>query len=274
MVTFFGCSGNKPEKDKQPVARVYDAYLYTSDIAALVPTGTKKDDSVRIVEEYIDSWIRRQLILRVAEDNLQTALAKINMQAEEYKQTLIMYAYERQFLAENLDTLVREDTMQAYYEAHQEDFVLRSDIFRLAYAVVPVADKTADSVSYWFSRGMEKYRLPLERYCVQHAERFSLNTDIWLNANDLFTLLPYNMYADGKFRTKNVVSYADTSFRYFVQVKEFYTESSIGPFAYFKKEIRDIHINKRKKELLDETYKQIYTEGLKRNNAEIISKEE
>ena len=45
-------------------------------------------------------------------------------------------------------------------------------------------------------------------------------------------------------------------------------------FEYQKKGIKEIIINKRKMELLDKTYKDIYTEGLKRNNAEYINKEQ
>lgn len=274
LLTLFGCRKSKPERDEEPIARVYDKYLYRSDVARLVPEGTSPEDSARLVEDYIDNWVRQNLILRVAEDNLQTAMAKINEQTEEYKESLILYAYERQFLAENLDTLVSDDSVKAYYDRYQENFLLRSDIYRLAYVVVPKADKTADSVSYWFSRGMEKYRYPLERYCVNHSDRFSLNTDIWLSENDLFTLLPYDMYAGGRFRTKAPVSYSDTVNRYFVLVEDFYTEGALGPFAYFKDDIREIIINKRKKELLDNTYQRIYSEGLKRDNAEIIKEEE
>lgn len=273
-ISVLGCNKSKPEKNEEPLARVYDKYLYVSDVDALVADGTSAEDSARIVQDYIDNWIRQNLILRIAEDNLQTAMAKINEQAEEYKESLVLYAYERQFLAENLDTVLVEDSMRAYYESHSQDFLLRTDIYRLAYVVVPRTDKSADSVNYWFSRGLEKYRLPLERYCVNHSDRFSLNTDIWLNENDLFTLLPYDMYANGSFRTKAPVTYSDTSNRYFAKVEDFFVQGSMGPYAYFRNDIHDIIINKRKKALLDDTYQRIYTEGMKRDNAEIIKKEE
>lgn len=272
--SLLGCQKGKPEKNEEPLARVYDKFLYVSDVAGLVNENTTPEDSARIVEDYIDNWIRQNLILRVAEDNLQTAMAKINEQTEEYKSSLILYAYERQFLAENLDTVVVEDSLKAYYDQHQQDFNLQQDIYRMAYAVVPKSDKTADSVSYWLNRGLEKYRLPLERYCVNHADRFSLNTDIWLGENDLFNLLPYDMYAGGRFRSKAPISYADTVNRYFVMVQDFYIAGDTGPFAYFRDDIRDIIINKRKKALLTDTYQRIYQEGLKRDNAELLKKEE
>jgi hypothetical protein len=273
-IVALGCNKHKPEKNQEPLARVYDKYLYVSDIEGLINEKTSPEDSARIVSEYIDNWVRQNLILRVAEDNLQSALANINKQSEAYKESLIIYAYERQWLAENLDTVVVEDSIKSYFESNKKDFTLKSDIYKLAYAVTPAANKTADSIQFWFSRGIEKYQYPIERYCAANCDRFSINRQVWLNEDDLFQLLPYDMYAGGRFRTKGVVTHRDTVSRYFVKVEDFHMAGEIGPYDYLREGIKDIIINKRKMALLDKTYKDIYSEGLKRNNAEFIKKEE
>ncbi len=268
------CKKNKPDRNEEPLARVYDKYLYISDIKGLTNENTTPEDSARIVDEYVDNWIRQNLILHIAEDNLPSALASINKQAEEYKESLIIYAYERQWLSENLDTIVAEDSLRSYFDTHTHDFILKNDIYKLSYAVTSATNKTADSIQFWFSRGIEKYVLPLERYCVANCSMFSLNHDVWLSENDLFNLLPYDMYADGKFRTKGPVSYRDSLNKYYVKVDDFYIAGDNGPYEFYREGVRDIIINKRKMELLKNTYQDIYTEGLKRNNAEIIKKEE
>jgi hypothetical protein len=147
-----GCNRHKPEKDQEPLARVYDKYLYVADIQGLINDKTSPEDSARIVSEYVENWVRQNLILRVAEDNLQSALANINKQAEAYKESLVIYAYERQWLAENLDTVVLDDSIRSYFDNNKKDFTLKTDIYQLAYAVVPVEVKSADSIQYWFSR--------------------------------------------------------------------------------------------------------------------------
>ncbi|MFI5171503.1 MAG: hypothetical protein ACHQFW_03890 [Chitinophagales bacterium] len=269
-----GCNKNKAEENGDAVARVYDKYLYVSDIAGLTKEGISKEDSTRIVNDYIDNWIRQNLILKVAEDNLQSALADINKQALDYKESLIIYAYERQWLAENLDTIVADDSLENYFENNLKDFRLKTDIYKLAYAVTPSSNKTADSIQYWFSRGIEKYRYNLERYCAANCKQFSINTSIWLNEDDLFKLLPYDMYAEGKFRTKGPVYFNDGENKYYVKVEDFYIAGTTGPYAYYKSGVKDIIINKRKMELLKNTYQNIYADGLKRNNAEFLKKEE
>ncbi len=266
------CNRNNPENNGEPVARVYDKYLYVSDISGLITENISKEDSLRIINDYIDNWIRQHLILKVAEDNLQAALADINKQAEEYKESLIIYAYERQWLAENLDTLVAEDSLKQYFENNLKDFSLKTDIYKLAYATTPTSNKTADSIQFWFSRGIEKYRYDLERYCSANCNQFSINTTIWLSEDALFKLLPYDMYADGSFRTKGPVTFNDNENKYYVKVEDYYIAGTTGPYEYYKDGVKDIIINKRKMNLINNTYQKIYTEGLKRNNAEFLKK--
>jgi len=269
-----GCKKNTPDKNEDPLARVYDKYLYTSDIRGLLHENTSPEDSARIVDEYIDNWIRRNLVLKVAEDNLQSSIEEINRQVEDSRQSLILYAYEKQWLKENLDTIVSADSVREYFDHNSADFVLKNDIYKLSYAVVPKNLKSADSINFWFSRGIEKFRYELERYCAANCSGFSFNSGIWLNEDDLFNLLPYDMYAGGKFRTKGVVQWSDSANRYFVKVDDYYISGGIAPFEYSIESVKDIIINRRKMTLLKNTYQEIYSEGLKRNNAEILKKEE
>jgi hypothetical protein len=48
------------------------------------------------------------------------------------------------------------------------------------------------------------------------------------------------MYAGGKFRTKGIVTYRDTSFRYFVKVDDFHLAGDLGPFEYQKKVLKKL----------------------------------
>lgn len=265
----YGCKHEAAQEGERPLARVYDKYLYPSDIKSLVSTDTKPEDSARIVGDYIDNWIRQNLVLKIASDNLQSRLAEIDKQTEDYRESLIIYAYERQWLLENLDTIVSEDSLETYYTSHPKDFVLKSDIYKLAYVVVPANLPSADSVRYWFTRGLDKNVYQLEYYCARHAYDFSLNTDIWLSENDLFNLLPYDMYEGGRFRTHGVVQFADSTKKYYALIDAFFPSGTVGPFEYFRGDIGDIIVNKRKMELLKKNYQDMYTEGMKRNNAEI-----
>ncbi len=268
-----GCQKNKPDQNEEALARVYDKYLYHSDIRGLLHDNILPEDSARIVDEFIDNWIRRQLILKVAADNVQPYIDEINRQAEDSRQSLIISAYERQWLRQNLDTIVAFDSVQAYFETHQSEMVLKSDIYRLSYAVAPRVLSSADSIHFWFSKGVEKYQFELERYCAVNCQAFSINSGKWFSEDNLFNLLPYDMYVNGKFRTKGIVDWQDEDNRYLVKVDDYYTSGEIGPFEFYIASIKDIIVHKRKNEMVKDIYQQIYSEGFKRDNAEIFKQD-
>ena len=64
----FSCKSEDSPKDY--VARVYDKYLFKSDLVNVVPYGIEPEDSSVIVNDYIQLWIRNMLTLKKAELNL------------------------------------------------------------------------------------------------------------------------------------------------------------------------------------------------------------
>jgi hypothetical protein len=48
------------------VARVNDTYLYKDELNGIVTLGASKEDSAVRIESYINSWIRKQLLIQEA----------------------------------------------------------------------------------------------------------------------------------------------------------------------------------------------------------------
>ena len=46
-----------------PVARVYDKYLYPEDLEGLTSEAINSSDSADIVDRYVQSWIKKQLLI-------------------------------------------------------------------------------------------------------------------------------------------------------------------------------------------------------------------
>ncbi|HPE96462.1 MAG TPA: hypothetical protein PKX04_00750 [Chitinophagales bacterium] len=269
LLTAFGCGNRNQSPAGEPLARVYDQYLYAEDIKGLTGEDTSPEDSAAIVREYIDNWVRHQLVLRVAESNLPQQLEDIEKQAEDYKESLLIYAYERRWLAENLDTLIAEDTLKSYFDRNRKDFTLKSDIYRLSYAVMPVAVSGYDTLRNWFVKDISKYRNELESFSLTHCTNYVYESQTWLDEASLFRLLPLSLYENGRLRTNQVVEMADENNRYLVKVHEYVVGGNPAPFDYVREDIRRILINKQKLDVLKSNYARMYEDAMQRNNAEI-----
>ena len=271
-VAGFSCSRNREAHNEKPVARVYDQYLFPSDLKQLIQEGTSAEDSTRIVSEYIDNWIRHNLELKIAQDNISGEIDEIDKQTDDYRESLIIYAYEKQWVKENLDTVISEDSMQSYFHRNQNDFVLKSDIYQLSYAILDKAAQKKDSLKNFFAKGIDKFRDEAESFCLRNCRDYSLKSGAWVSADALFNLLPLAMYSNGRFRTNGVVEYEDETNYYIVTVDAWHAAGTIGSYEYNKNAIGDIIINKRKMELLKNNQMNMVEQGLKRNNAEIYTR--
>ena len=90
-VFFNSCSRFENRNKEQPIARVYDRYLYPSDINDIFPNNHSSNDSLLILANFVDKWIKKQLILQKAELNLTDDQKDVSKQLEEYRSSLLLF---------------------------------------------------------------------------------------------------------------------------------------------------------------------------------------
>ena len=125
-------SCNKKAKEK-PLLRVFDNYLYPSDIKGLVSGNVSAEDSIAIIDNYINQWILQMVVLDKAENNINKRFEK---ELQDYKNSLITYEYEQSIVKQLLDTNVGDNEIQQYYERNKENFTLKNNIVRMVYVKI------------------------------------------------------------------------------------------------------------------------------------------
>ncbi len=260
---------------EKAVARVHDAYLYPSDLVGLVPKGSTKEDSVTIVQSYIENWIRQTLLIKQAEENVEIDMESIEQQIENYKSSLLIYAYEQQLVAEKLDTAVTSAQIKAYYEANKENFELKKTILKASYIQLPKKAIRIENAIKWFKSTKEKDRQELETYCMQFSPDFNLVDTTWIYFDQLAEIVPLDKLSESSVLQKNnYIQLSDDEFVYLVKIKDFMYKESISPLEMEKESIRNIIINKRKVELIDKSEKEVYQRARENNDIEIFKIEE
>src|SRR5687767_2749715 len=102
---------DQDERDgsRQPVARVNNAYLYKDELSGIVNDVKTKEDSTARVETYIDSWIRKQLLIQEASKKININEAELERKILDYRYSLIAYEYQSHYVKQHLDTIVAAD---------------------------------------------------------------------------------------------------------------------------------------------------------------------
>ena len=270
---FTSCEKFRKETNVIPtgaVARVYDKYLYAEDISRMITAGTSKDDSILMANSYIQSWIKQQVVLHKAENNLDDEKKDVEKKLEEYRNSLITYIYETELIRQRLDTVVSDQEIEKYYEDNQRNFELKDNIIKVLYLKTKKNAPKQNKVKEWYRSNNAKDRLKLEEYCYQFASDFHLDDDTWLLFDDLLKKVPIKTYDKEAFlRNNRFIEIEDSTDLYLVNIRDMKIRESLSPLSFVKDDIRVLIINRRKLSLIKEMEKAAYDEALQKNEFEI-----
>ena len=116
VLALVSCQNSKNGSGDKVIATIYDKVLYQSDLQSVLYEGISVNDSLFRTKAFIDSWIRRQLLIHQAENNIDKSELDFSKQIEDYRTSLIIYKYESLLIEQNLDTVVSEDEIAKYIE--------------------------------------------------------------------------------------------------------------------------------------------------------------
>lgn len=264
------CVRTKPGSSELFVARVNDAYLLPSDIRQILPVNVSPQDSAVIVERFINSWVSKQVFLQEARNKLPSEKQNFERQIEEYRNSLISFSYENELVRERLDTVVSENQLSAYYEKNKADFRLLENIVKADYVKLPLDAPDLNRFRRLFRSTDPDEAGLLEEYCIQNAATYFLDNDSWLIFTDLLREVPLRVTnVEGYLRSNQNVEVYDENFRYFVKILDYQLQGSVSPLAFERENIRNIILNQRKHELINNVRNQIYQDAVDRGQVEI-----
>ena len=90
--------------------------------------GRPPDDSAKLVEAYIDSWIRKQLLIQEASRKIDINEAEVERKVLDYRYSIIAYEYQNYYIKQNLDTAVSNAEIEKYYKDNIDNFILKQNI--------------------------------------------------------------------------------------------------------------------------------------------------
>lgn len=256
----------QPEADaeKIPLARVDDRYLYLEDIQSIFRDDYNTQDSLMLLNNYVESWIRNQLAIQAARQNLPQEIPEIEHQVSDYRESLYMHLYETEIVKQKLDTVILADEIEEYYESYTQNFKLHHDIVMLKFLKLDEATPNVEQASAWLNRFDSDSRQSLHEYSMQYAIEFTFEENFWLSVAKAKQILPVNADDLKALARRNVVeTVEDEGYLYLLKVEGYKSQGEIAPIEYVSDKISKIILNRRKHSLISDTYNKLYQEALK-----------
>jgi hypothetical protein len=255
------------------IARVNDEYLYASDIQALTK-GLKGNDSLEVLRNFAESWVRKKLLLQKAVENIPEDDLGVTKKIQDYRESLVLYEYEKALINKKLDTVIRADELNAWYEKRKNDFPLEKDVFLMFFIKLKKDAPELDQARKWIMKPKDEEDLrKLEGYCKQFATSYVMDQGMWYEKDNVLKNFPLNDYdLNALSNSQSFREFKTEEGSWFIRVAEVLKKDQAAPVEFISDKIAKAIIEQRRLGLVEKIYDKIYKDGLKSKAFEVFVK--
>ena len=263
------CSPIESSTDDPILAKVYNKYLYLSDLESMIPEGMSAEDSALIINAYTERWVREAVMMHEAERNIPQDL-DIDELVQDYRASLILNNYEKKLVEQLLDSTILEKDLKAFYDKNKEQYKLKEPVLRCR--LIKIDQNTPDlaQLDNWWNDNDTEDRATIIDYLDEYSELHLLNDSTWYKLSEI---APF--WVGGNLRANQLpgnqpIVRSDGTFKYYLKVNELIPAEQQLPISYVKDQAKKVILHKRKMELLNITKEDMYEEALRKNAVQIF----
>lgn len=253
------------------MARIYDTYLDKKDLEKALPKEFTDEDSITYVNNYINRWATKQLLLNFAKQNLpQEKQEEFDAMVREYREELYTEMYKDMIIASKMDTTITATEVEDYFENNKESFKLNEELLKLRYIKLEEDYADADDIKEQFEHFDKEAQEKLNRESFKFEDYF-LNDSMWISS-ERFTqeALPSELREkENVLKKDKFIQHSDSLSLYLIFVKDVLEVGDQAPLDYVKPTLKQILLNKKKLQFAKEFEKNITKDALEDNHFEI-----
>ncbi|MGB1102578.1 MAG: hypothetical protein ACPG21_03030 [Crocinitomicaceae bacterium] len=259
----FACSG---EANKGAIiAQVGERMLYEEDLKTISWT---RSDSAEIVGAFIEDWVAGEVLLQAAEKDNNIDGETIDRKVEEFRRDLYTHQYLKARVEAEVDTVVSNEEIQDYYEAHKGDFQLNDYLVKVLYLKVPLDAHDIDKIGSAYKLQRENDQETIETFAKMYASNFYYDVDNWIYFDDILKEIPLQDINKDRFILKrSKIRFEENGFYYFLNIIDYKLKNSISPLNFERNNIKTRILNMRMRDMREKIEHEIIQSAY--NNGEV-----
>lgn len=270
-VFILSCSTDN-NSEKVIAAEVGENVLFASDLSGIIPTDMGEKDSAIMAYDYIEKWVKLELLIQKANENLTPAQKDVTRELREFRNSLIIYKYKNELIKQRMDTTVTETQIEDFYVSNPDNFKLNKNIVKAIFIKIPndvanptlLKSLTADTSD----EGLNE----LKEYCLQYAKGFDIFMDNWVDFETVKNNIPQEIDNVERFLSRNnKIELNDSNYYYLVKIQDHKLKNDLAPLKFVENSIKKLILNKRKIQFLKQVEENIYKEGIRQNKFRIYN---
>jgi hypothetical protein len=216
--------------------------------------------------------VRRKLLLKKAEENVPSDELGLDKKVEDYRQSLLLYEYEKELINQKLNKGVSQEEIDSFYDKNKDKFTLESDIYDIQYIEIHTDASDLDKMRPLIIQPKTKDdTLKREGYAKAMAQSYSFADNNWMSSSAVLKRFPVSadelkkLAATGKF-----AELKKDATTYFILVRSARHMGDPSPLEYIQNQIKEVIINKKKVILIQKIYDGIYQDAMKTGKSEVL----
>lgn len=250
--------------------------LFLHDVSAVFTAEMTPEDSLKMLNSYVDQWVKKQLKIEEAEQLFESSQQDIDRMVQEYRNSLMTHKVDQYYVDKNIDTLFTSEQITSYYRENQADFILDKTILKARIVRVPINyDKKKMFGELLREPKADSYQ-DLVDLCVKNGfELTELNQ--WTDVATLFSQLPVDVRQnnDDLLQVGKINTVENEDFIYYVRVLALCQAGEYIPLESVQDVIKRVIFNKRKQEIIRNIEDSLYRNALLNKDVVVhVSKQE
>lgn len=256
------CSSCHRHEDKV-MAQVYYHKLYESEVLKNMPTGLSPADSIALVNDFIDNWVREQLILHEAEKRLSSREKNFDRQLEEYRNNLLINTYFNKIISDTANVNITDEDLEAFMRSFDKRYTIEKEIVKVNYVKLPKKSPLVEVVKgilFDKERRVEE-KEPLMVLLGDSIE-YLLDDDAWLYLDDIQNEVSFDFSQEDVAQHKCIEKEIG-DYRYLLVILDYKNQRSVSETNEEKAAARMMLLNQRKQQVIKQHVDQLYEKALK-----------
>lgn len=255
-----GCADGAMRHDGTVVAEVGDAKLTSAMVPAEV-FAYGGQDSLTLLRAYAERWATQQAVYQQAVRRFAGSRADIESRVEDYRQTLTIADYERQLVFTQLDTLVTQEAIEAFYRANADHFILHQPLVRCFSLAVPESNVLLKELRAVYTLRGEEALARMEPLMFKAGVMPATSPKVWIPAALLGRTLGVEIAEGALSQRPARLDFTRDSVVYLVAFHEWMDAGAVAPVDYVREDIKAMLLNQRRKRLVDSLERSIADMG-------------
>ncbi|MBR4648131.1 MAG: hypothetical protein IKO75_13550 [Bacteroidales bacterium] len=175
-------------KNADPVvAQVYQYKLYASEVQADVPLGLSQEDSITLVRDFIDNWVKEKLVLHEAERHLSPREKNFDREMTEYRNSLLAQRYlDKIWQKDTANNAITDKEITDFARSLDDRYTVEKEIVRVNYVKMPTrSDKLPLVRDILFDERQRDVQKETLVSMLGDTIEYLLDDDEWLYLDDL-----------------------------------------------------------------------------------------